>query len=570
MAPPLRRTSCWCLALAAALAVTACTCKKGGGPDTGPTAAPTAGPSEAWLAGRLPPEAKEGTPKDGGTLVIRVAVEPAGLTRFHDQLVEGTMVRYTSATCYESLGRIDRAAPDGPLQPALAESWEESADHLTLTVKLRKGVAFHDGSPFSSRDVKAAFDVIRNEKNMTAAVRSYFADVTAVETPDPHTVVVKWKKPYVLAARNILTAVPMMPAAALAGEFDTLPIHRAPIGTGPFKFEKWEQGKSISFVRNEAYWGPRPHLDKVVVRIVKDETVAAQLWERGEFDLMTRISPTQWRSIETAAPANEWAFTGYHRIAYFENVYSYIGWNEKRPFFADPEVRRALAMLYPAETVSRTIDLGLEPPTTCPYYQASTSCDPAVEPLSHDPDAARALLDKAGWVDSNGDGVRDKDGVPFKFTFLSTPYSLKMGKLLPVLQEELRKVGVEMDIEKIDGSVYIGRVRNHDFDAASLSWSSSDALVDNFQIFHSTQAKGGSNYVSYSNPKVDQLLEQIRTEFDPRARAAHERQVHRLLYDDQVYLFLSLRPALDAVKTRVRGLEPSIAWYDLTKVWLEK
>lgn len=557
-------------ALPVALAVAALVlsaCPKPTRPDAG--AGPRgAAPTEAWLAGRLPPSALEGTPADGGTLTIRLPSEPAGFTRFHDQLVEGLMVKYTFATVYEALGRLDRAAPDGPLVPNLAESWAESPDHLTLTVKLRKGVTFHDGSPFSSKDVKAVLDVIRDERNMTAAMRANLADLAAVETPDPRTAVIRWKRPDVFANRNLLGAVPMMPAAALAGDFATLPIHRAPVGTGPFKFERWEPGQAISFVRNGAYWGPKAHLDRVVFRIVKDDAVAAQLWERGELDLMLRVPPQLWRALEAPTAENQWAFTGYHRIAFFENTYSWIGWNEARPFFADPKVRRALAMLYPADPVARTVDLGLEPPTTCPYSRTSASCDPAVERLPFDPARARALLDEAGWVDTNGDGVRDKASVPLKFTFLTTPYSLKMGKLLPLLQEELRQAGVEMDIEKVDASVYVVRLRDHDFDAAALAWSSADAVQDGWPIFHSSQARGGSNYVNYANPRVDALLGQIRAEFDPARRAALERQVHRALYDDQVYLFLTVRPALDAVKVRVRGLAPSLAWYDLSKVWL--
>src|SRR6185295_605440 len=109
-----------------------------------------------------------------------------------------------------------------------------SPDHLILSVHLRKGVRFHDGSTFSSKDVKAVVDVVRDPKNATKAIASYFADLDTLTAPDEHTVMVKWKKPYFLANRNFLTALPMMPAKALVGDFDTLAINRAPIGTGPW------------------------------------------------------------------------------------------------------------------------------------------------------------------------------------------------------------------------------------------------------------------------------------------------------------------------------------------------
>jgi len=530
------------------------------------------GPSRDWLDGRMPLEALQGEPLKGGTFTLRVAVEPRGLNRLHDQFVEGTMSQYTFATVYETLAELDHDThPRYDLKPLLAQSWQESDDHLTLTVHLRKGVRFHDGEAFTSRDVKAVMEAILDPKNPTKSMASYFEDLDTLTTPDDLTVVIKWKKAYFLANRSFLAAVPMMPAGALKGDFDTLAINRAPIGTGPWKFERWETGQSLTFTRFDGYWGAQPHFDKIVVRFVKDETVAAQLWEQGEFDLMTRIQPAEWRSLEAPSPSNAWAQRGYHRVLVMQNNYGWLGWNEERPFFADPKVRRALGMLYPGDTVAKNIDMGLEPQTTCPYYRDGESCDPSVKPLPYDPKAAEALLDEAGWRDSNGDGVRDKGGVPFKFTFLSNAYSVKLGKLLPLLQEQYRKAGIEMDIERVEWAMYMKRLREHEFDAASLNWGSPDPEQDQYQIFHSSQAaKNGSNFVSYKSPEADALLERIRTELDANKRKVLERELHRRLYEDQVYTFTSNRPALDAVKVDIRGLKPSLAWYDLRKAWRAK
>ncbi len=559
----------------AALAVVAALAAGGGCKDKKPALAPAPEPqkalrpTEAWLRGELPREANEGVPVPGGTLTVRVQTEPTGLNRLHDQMIEGTMAKYTTGTVYETLAELDRSThPRYELKPLLAESWDLSGDHLTHTVHLRHGVKFHDGEAFTSADVKAVLDVVMNPKNLTTSLRSYFLDLEKYEAPDPFTVVLHWKKPYFLSFRNFVTALPMMPASALKGDFNTLPINRAPIGTGPFKFVNWEANKAIVFARNDDYWGPKAFLDGLVVRIVKDHTVATQMWERGEFDLMTVIQPGVWRAIEAADPKNDWAIAGYNRIYFPENIYSWIGWNEERPMFKDRRVRTALAMLFPYEQVAKNIDMNLELPTTCPYYRESASCDPAVARLPYDPPAARRLLAEAGWKDSNGDGVLDKDGVPFKFVFLVNPHSVKMAKLVPLLQEEYRKAGVELDIEKAETAVYMERMRSHDFDVATLLWSSQDPQQDQFQVFHSSQAAGGSNYVSYKSEEVDRLLEQIRVEFEADARAQLERRVHRLVYQDQVYDFMTNRPSLDAVKKRVRGLSPSLAWYDLRKVWL--
>lgn len=528
----------------------ACTCRKSGGVD--------AGPDPDWLAGRV--VQLPGTPKDGGTLTVRLPLEPAGLTRLHDRFSEGTMTRITVGPIYETLARVR----DGQLEPLLASSWTESDDHLTLRISLRPEVHFHDGALLTSADVKATLDAVFEPKNATAGFRGTLETLDHVEAPEPLTVVVHWKRPYFLATWTLLGALPVLPAHALQGEFDTLPLHRAPIGTGPFRFVKWDAGSSLTYARNEQYWGKRAHLDQVIFRFVKDDTAAVAAWERGEFDLITRLSPSAWRASES----NPKLQADYQRVFFPENTYVWLGFNQRRQPFADARVRRALALLFPMELVARTVDLGLEPPTTCPYYPGSKSCDPSVTPLPFDPPAAKKLLAEAGWADADGDGVLDKDGARFSLAFLAAAQSPKMAKLLPLYLDTLKQAGIDARIETVDVSGYLSRVRAHDFDAMALSWSSADSVQDDFQIFHSSQAEQGSNYVAYANHEVDQLLGDIRAEFDPEKRAALERRVHRLVYEDQAILFLGRRPALDAFKRHVRGLVPSLGWYDLSAVWI--
>ncbi|MDP1829741.1 MAG: ABC transporter substrate-binding protein [Archangium sp.] len=532
------------------LVFSACTCKRGGGVDAGPDA--------DWLAGRV--VVLPGTPRDGGTLTVRLPIEPVGLTRLHDRFNEGTMTRVTVGPVYETLGRVR----EGQLTPLLAQAWSESDDHLTLRVTLRSDVRFHDGQPLTSADVKATLDVLFDPKNATSGFRSALQTLDRVEAPDATTVVIHWKEPYFLATWTLLGALPVLPAHGLVGEFDTLPLHRAPIGTGPFRFEKWEAGTSMAYVRNDAYWGRRAYLERVVFRFVKDDTAAVAGWERGDFDLITRLSPTAWRGSES----NPRLQAGYQRVFFPENTYVWLGFNHRKQPFADPRVRKALGLLFPMEQVERTVDLGLEPRTTCPYFPGSMSCDPRVTPLPFDPPAAKRLLGEAGWADSDGDGVLDRAGERFTLAFLAAAQSPKMTKLLPLYLDTLESAGIDARIETVDVSGYMSRVRAHDFDAMALSWSAADSVQDNFQNFHSSQIDGGSNYVGYSNPEVDQLLTRIRAEFDPGKRAALEREVHRRVYEDQAYLFLGRRPALDAFKRTVRGLQPSLGWYDLSAVWI--
>lgn len=320
----------------------------------------------------------------------------------------------------------------------------------------------------------------------------------------------------------------------------------------------------MTYERNEAYWGPRAHLDRVTYRFVKDDTAAVAAWERGEFDLITRIPPAAWRASES----NPRLWTEYQRVLFLENTYAWLGFNQRMPLFADPKVRQALALLFPSELVEKTVDLGLEPRTACPYFPESDSCDPTVKPWPFDPPQAKRLLAESGWADQNGDGVLDRAGQPFSFAFLASTQSQKLARLLPLYLDALKQAGIDARIETIDVSAYLSRVRAHDFEAMALSWASSDSVQDNFQNFHSSQADSGRNYVGYASPEVDALLVAIRAEFDPVRRALLERQVHARVYEEQAYLFLGRRPALDAFKRRVRGLRPALGWYDLASAWI--
>lgn len=535
------------LALLVACLLAAACCKK--------THAPDAGPDEAWLAGR--PATDTAAPRDGGTLTVRLPLEPNGLTRLHDRFAEGTMVRITVGPIYETLAR----SRDGRLEPLLAEKWVESDDHLTLTISLARGVKFHDGTPLTSADVKATLDVVRDTSKATASFRAALETLASVETPDAHTVIVHWARPYFLATHTLLAALPVLPGHALVGDFDTLPLHRAPIGTGPFRFERWDPGQSLSYVRHDA----RARLDRVVFRFIKDDGAALRAFEKGEVGLFVRVPPTSWRALE----AQPWAWQRAQRLTVEENAYAWLGFNQRLPLFRDVKVRRALAMLYPAAQIEKTVDLGLEPRTTCPYFVGSPGCDPAIKPLPFDPEAAKALLREAGWGDSNGDGVLDRDGVKFSFAFLAAAQSVKMQKLLPLFLDTLKQAGLEARIETVDVSAYMSRVRAHDFEAMALSWASNDAVQDVYGTFHSSQAEAGNDYVGYASPEVDALLERIRAEFDPARRAALEREVHRHVFEDQAYLFMGRRPSLDLAQRTVHGLVPSLGWYDLATVWVD-
>lgn len=530
-------------------------CRSRGGADAS-VAQPV---SSEWLEGRLPVE--RGAPRDGGTLIVRVMNEPATLNFIDDASHDTWVNRMTGRLVVEPLIEISPA--DYTLQPALAERWTESADHRVTTFTLRAGASWADGTALEAADVIATLDAVMDPKRPTKMTRGELVALASWKAVDARTVELTWSTPSPFALRAI-ARLPIYSRRQLGGDWAEL--GKQPLGSGPFAIASWERGVALTLTRRS---GAAVPLEKIVFRFVKDPNAATALFEKGEVDLMTGIQPTTWRALEQPGVATEWARRDWNRIRNLENAFSYIGWNEARPIFQDVRVRQALAHLYDGALISKIVDLGLEVPTSCPFLAGSDSCSPAVKPPAFSVDTARALLADAGWVDTDGDGVREKDGARLQFTFLLPGRSVRLGKIVPMLQEQLQAAGAKLEVEQVETTVLSARLVKRDYDALSRVWNEADREQDLHQLLHSSQIDGGSNFVGYSNGEADQLIEQIRAEFDVTKRRALERRLHERLANDQPFLFMTARQTLDAAKKRVHGLQPSLLWYDLRKVWVD-
>ncbi len=545
-----------------------------GTPSASPSATaenPTA-PKAAneWQAGELPKSVLEGEPRSGGQITVRIHGEPPSLNTLVDS--DWLADRITVPHVYETLTRIDPYdVPRYQHVPALAERWEVSPDSLTYTFYLRKGVKFHDGAPFSARDVIATFDKVMDETTKSAHTRSYLEELERYEAIDDFTVRFQLKRPYFLALDSIATNVPIQPAHVIGkltgaqyNQAATNPLNRSPVGTGPFKFKEWQSKQRIVVERNAGYWGKPPHLDRVTFRIVEDPTVALELAERGEVDLVHRLSDDQWVNMRS-----EKLKRNFNRSRFFQASYAWIGWNaDAKPFFADKRVRRALTMLIDRQGLVEKLMHGLPRVTTCHFYWAGSDCDPEVKPLPFDPEAAARLLTEAGWKDSDADGVRDKGGVPFQFTFMLPAASQNAARIATLAKEELSRAGIDMQIQKVEWSAFSKRLREHSFDACTLMWGGGPRN-DPTQIWHSKSTKGGSNYVGYRNPAADKLIEDARVVLDGEARSAMYRKLHRILYDDQPYTWLYVNAELSLVHKRIKGARETLFWWQFEDLWID-
>jgi peptide/nickel transport system substrate-binding protein len=538
-----------------------------------------------------------GQPVQGDWAIVRFESEPDSLNPLIgvSSVSMFALTGVNNSQVYELLMGYNNKDWD-VTEPLLAEAAPEvSTDHLTYTLKVRDGVKWHDGVAFTADDVLFSFKATACPLTDTAARRSFLTDLADIHV-DGRTISFRMSKPNAYNGRNIANALPIVPKhifdaeglldefsykdiigekaksnpkiKAFADQFNHHPANRAPVGTGPYRFEKWDSGKEIVLARNENYWGKKPYLDKIVYRIMTDYAAALTALKSGEIDLQPRLLPVQYQE-QTGGPAFDAQFvkSQYALPREFE-----ILWNNERTFFKDKRVRQAMTMLIDRQKIIDTIRLGFGKIGVSAFAPEARDFNSAIKPLPYDPKRAAELLDEAGWKDHDGDGIRDKDGMKFKFEFLGSTGSSVFKQLSPVLAEEFRKNGIEMTERIVEFALMTDTLRQHRFDASVLGYDS-DLVQDPYQGWHSSSASGGGmNFANFKNAESDKLLEQARMEFDNDKRKELYWRWQELIHDEQpvTFLYYVLEPA--AYSNRFQNVQwlPLRPGYDLTSWWVPK
>jgi len=513
-----------------------------------------------------PADAGDTAPVRGDWLVRRLGAEPGSLNPLTDNdATVSTIYRHLG----ESLTRRDYANPDEFL-PELATDWEISADKLSFTFHLRKGVKWHDGRPVTVADYRFAYDTMMNPGVDCAPSRNYWKDCDRLEIVDENTIRFHWKRKYFLAFEVASSFGPLPKHIydfdpAKPEEFNQSKHNREAWGTGPYKFLHWVTNKEIVLVRNDAYWGEKPHFDRLVFKVVQRSEVALQLFKQGEVDWMG-LTSTQWVN-ETAKPRFRQRFK---RRLYYTPYYNYIGWNMRRPPFSDRRVRLAMTHLVPREKILKHILHGMGVVVTGNFYFQGPDYDTTIKPWPCDPKRARELLTEAGWTDTDGDGILDKDGRKFEFEFLAISDSDYIDKLSRVLKEEFEKAGIVMTVNSLEWAVFLERLREHKFDATGLGWSLG-WTGDPYQLWHSSQdVVGGSNHCGFRNAEADRIIERAREEFDDAKRRTMYHRFHQILHEEQPYTFMFCTQARLVYDNRIQGLKtyPIRPGYNVRELWV--
>jgi len=499
----------------------------------------------------------------GGTLRGNFNAEPQTLNPLTYKDVYAAIVH---DRVFESL--IERDPDTLEFGGLLAERWEVSADGKVITFYLNPKARFSDGTPVTADDVVFTYETIMNPKIDARSVASYFEDCQGCEKVDNLTVRFTWKKVYFksLETSGILVIPKHVYEFKDPNEFNE--INDKLVGSGPYKFGEWKTGQHLVLVRNENYWRRPPAIDRVAWRFILEDQAAVQALLAGELDELG-VAPEWWVKLEPRADVRE----RFQMLRYSSpgNGYTYIGWNNAKPLFADRRVRLAMTHLVWRRELMKYLLYDIGEVITGPFWSKSPQYDRTIQPWPFSREEALRLLKEAGWEDRNGDGwLENEKGERFEFELCSATGNPLTRDIVRILQEELRRVGMDMHVRLYEWSVFTLKLDNHDFDAVMLGWSGA-VEDDPYQIWHSSQiADRGSNFISFRSVEADRLIEEARVTLDAAKRSAIYHRFHRLLHEQQPYTFLWSRESLRLVSKRIKGVKVHTLGLDWRDWWIGK
>ena len=411
---------------------------------------------------------------------------------------------------------------------------------------LRKGVRFHDGHEFDSGDVKFTYESIMNPKNLSPRT-SDFEPIKNIEVIDSHTVRVVYKRlfsPAINAWTMGILPEHLLNAEAMKKEMEARGLsaaareafgmrdsqfNRLPIGSGRFRFVEWQSDEFIHLVRNEDYWEGPPEYHDYYMRIVPDLLTQEMEFRSGAVDYYG-AQPHQVSRYKKDSQYQSFSSLGFG--------YTYIGYNNRRSLFADPEVRKALGMAVNVGDFLKYLLYGEGERITGPYPKNTQWYDHSVEPLPYDPDGAKRILETKGWQ-LNAEGWLEKGGKIFEFNLITNSGNPIRKNVMTIAQNAWKKIGVKCNTQYFEWAVFLKDfVNTGDFDAVVLGWSMG-IDPDLFQLWHSSQAGPQQlNFVGYKNPVADDLIVRIRQEYNVKVQRDLTHQLHRLIAEEQPYTFL--------------------------------
>ena len=516
-----------------------------------------------WLlALMLAAPALAAEPVPGGTLIVGGVGDPRHL---NPAVQSGGGTGVPGAQLFAGLVRIDDQFRP---RPYLARHWRVSPDGRRYTFHLAPEARFHDGVPVTARDVAFSLDTVKTYHPFGPAM---FDAVAGVDTPDAHTAVIRLTRPSPAFLQAL--AAPLMPVIPRHVYGDgrdprTHPMNAAPVGSGPFRFAEWERGRHLILERNDDFFLPgRPHLDRIVFRIVRDPAVRLLALRKGEVDYFP-FTPVRFRDLAKIAAEPDLAATtaGYAALG----PVNYVEFNLRHPPFDDVRVRRAVAYAIDQDYMVHTLHDGVPHPGTGPFHHASPFHAADLNRYPADLERARSLLDAAGYPP-------DAEGVRMEVTLDYPPFhvdSFTTGGAY--LKAQLARTGIAVTLRPPgDLAGWAARIASWDYQfTLNSAWNYPDPVIGVHRLYQCANIRHviWSNTQGYCNRQVDALLHAAAVTVDPGRRQALYGEFQRIVTEELPLYFINEEPYVTVSHRRVRN-PPESVWgpmQPMDEVWLDR
>jgi peptide/nickel transport system substrate-binding protein len=508
----------------------------------------------------------------GGSLVIALPVEPGTLM---PPLLNLSQEKGIADQVYDMLADIGanvNTLGDEGWTPRLAESWQWSADSLSIAFRIHPDARWHDGRKVSSADVRFSLELYKDPRVGSRFARG-LADVDSVSTPDSSTAVAWFAKRSPEQFYNFVYNVLIMPEHLLRdadrANLAAHPLGRSPVGSGPFRFVRWDARTLVEVEADTSHYLQRPRLDRVIWVLNPEPNAALASVLAGEADLFETITIDGMAQIARQETVQA--------LPYASPNYGYLGFNFRdprnperpHPLFSDRGVRRALAMAVDREVLLKNVYDSLGYLAAGPFSRTIATADTALRMIPYDSAGADHLLDSLGWRDGNGDGVREKNGRPLRFGIMFPTSSAPRRRYAELIQAQLKPHGVQVDVEATDISAMGPRIFGSQFDALLNNWLSDpspSSLRDSWRTMPASNR--ASNLQLYGNPAVDAAIDSATTENDPARSRAHYRNAYQRIIDDVPGLWLYENRMFMAINRRVQPVfNGSDVWWRQLHRW---
>lgn len=441
-------------------------------------------------------------------------------------------VQTISLTASEAMGtylteRLVHISPEGRPAPWLAESWEVSDDQTAITFKLREGVQFHDGTPLNAEAVKAQFDAIRDPAN-ASPILPMLGPLSSVEAIDESTVEFRFEEPYAPFFNNIAAGYMGInsPTAVAAHGAQ---YGRNAVGTGPYKLVRWIPGTRIELERNENHIQWRedavnkgaPHAERITLTVIREDAVALAALETGELTGSALQADIIDRFVDDPA----------FNVVINENTTNlvFLEFNQNKAPFDEKLVREAISHAIDRSAAVAAAWSGYASEALGPLARGIPGFDAEVAEeygAKYDPERARELFAEAGWTDSNGDGILDRDGQDARWVIHSYSGFTHIDRTLAVVQSNLRQIGVEIELVTSDWGAYYPSLLESDWDMALNRWTSFDPGI----LATLFRSPGHRQHIQ-PDASVDDVLDRCDTLMEPQARGECVSEAQKVLLE---------------------------------------